>query len=83
MEVAQEFVIVQEISDVGYKKGVIVVFYVKDPNVEERRLDGKYVADTLKQKVGNGGKLFDITMLRVEPYGECDHFFSWWNCRIS
>lgn len=68
MEVAQEFVVVQQISDVGYKKGVIVVFYVRDPNVEDRRLDGKYVADTLKHKVGDGGKLFDITMLRVEPY---------------
>ena len=53
----------------GFKKGVKLVFYVKDPNFEDRRFDGKFVADTLKQKVGNGGKLFDITMLRVEPYG--------------
>ena len=70
LEVGTEFVIVQGISDLGFKKGVKLVFYVKDPNFEDRRFDGKYVADILKQKVGNGGKLFDITMLKVEPYGE-------------
>ena len=70
MEVGPEFVFVEGISDLGYKKGVKLVFYVKDPNFEDRRLDGKYVADTLKHKVGNGGKLFDITMLKVEPYGK-------------
>ncbi|XP_066919277.1 dyslexia-associated protein KIAA0319-like protein isoform X1 [Clytia hemisphaerica] len=68
LEVGSEFVFVQGISDLGFKKGVKLIFYVKDPNFEDRRFDGKFVADTLKQKVGNGGKLFDITMLRVEPY---------------
>lgn len=70
MEVAQESVSVQEISDVGYKRGVRIVFLVNDPNFEGRKYDGKFVADTLKQKVGNGGKLFDLTMQRVEPYGK-------------
>ena len=70
MEVGSEFVFVQAIGDLGFKKGVKLVFYVKDPNFDDRRFDGKYVADILKQKVGNGGKLFDITMLNVEPYGK-------------
>lgn len=76
MEVAQEDVSVQEITDVGYKRGVRIIFLVNDPNFEERKFDGKFVSDTLKQKVGNGGKLFDLTMQRVEPYGKpSDCFF--------
>lgn len=58
---------VEEIASVHYKKGVKLVFYVKDPNMD-RMYDGKYIADLLKQKVGFGGKLFDITMMRVSPY---------------
>ncbi|XP_057309801.1 dyslexia-associated protein KIAA0319-like protein isoform X2 [Hydractinia symbiolongicarpus] len=67
LEVGKEFVVVEEIASVHYKKGVKLVFYVKDPNMN-RMYDGKYIADLLKQKVGFGGKLFDITMMRVSPY---------------
>lgn len=67
LEVGKEFVIVEEIAGATYGKGVMILFYVKD-STTERILDGKYVADLLKHKVGFGGKLFEYTMQRVEPY---------------
>ena len=70
LEVEKEFVEIQQIMGIGYKKELLLLFYVKDPN-QERVFDGKYVADILKQKVGFGGKLFEYKMQRVEPYGMC------------
>ena len=70
LDVSKESVSIEEITDAGYRKGVKIIFYVNDPNFEERKFDGKYIADVLKQKVGNGGKLFDITMQRVEAYSK-------------
>ena len=52
-----------------YGIGVMILFYVRDPHIA-RVYDGKYVADVIKQKVGFGGKLFEYTMTRVEPYSK-------------
>lgn len=67
LEVEKEYVFFEELKGSTYGRGLKIVFYVKDPNID-RILDGKYVADVLKQKVGFGGKLFGYTMQRVHPY---------------
>lgn len=69
----KENVVFQEVSGVGYGKGIMILLYVKDPSVA-RVLDGKYVADILKNKVGFGGKLIDYKMERVEPYSKLTSF---------
>ena len=71
----KENVAFQKVSGVGYGKGIMILFYVKDPSVK-RVLDGKYVADILKNKIGFGGKLIDYKMERVEPYSKLTSFGS-------
>ena len=71
----KENVAFQKVSGVGYGKGIMILFYVKDPSVK-RVLDGKYVADILKNKIGFGGKLIDYKMERVEPYSKLISFGS-------
>ena len=56
-----------ELKGSTYGQEMLILFYVRDLNLD-RVLDGKYVADVLKQKVGFGGKLFEYYMERVEPY---------------
>ena len=82
LEVERQSVIFEELQGSTYGHGMMILFYVKDQNLD-RILDGKYVADVLKQKIGFGGKLFEYLMERVEPYvcrkncsdhGYCDKF---------
>jgi len=67
MGVEKKYVHIEETTSVGFGKGVKILFFVNDPSVT-RVLDGKYVADMLRSKIGNGGKLFEYKMDRVEPY---------------
>lgn len=67
LEVGEDLVHLEGLRSVGYGNSIMLLIYVVDPKLE-RIMDGKYVADLLKLKVGFGGKLFDYTMEKVEPY---------------